>query len=135
MGVLEKTCVACVSQHFGTAERKETAHFAHRRSAQLGNATHPHVSLGRVGWGGAWGAARVVQGSVGVTAGVQNLSAQSEPSIVGLIQAGDGCVPNPVFPIQMFLVVWLKGKEGGGGFTTHLVSFHPASPPFIHSDT
>lgn len=74
---------------------------------------------GKTGWGG-W-LRGLVQGSVGVTAGCP--SAQSEPSIVGLIQAGDGRVLNPVFSIQMFLVVWLKGKEGGGGLHNPLSLF------------
>lgn len=52
-------------------------------------------------------------------------AARPEPSIVGLVQGGDGCVLNSLFSVQMFLVVWLsargeKGGDGGGGDYTTL---------------
>lgn len=45
-----KTCVACVSRHFCPAARKETAHFADRRSARQHNT--PTCLSGERGGGG-----------------------------------------------------------------------------------
>lgn len=76
MGVLEKTCVACVSQHFGPAERKESAHFAHRRSARQHNT--PTCFPGEsVGGGEGWGAARACAGFGGGNSRVSRLQVHS----------------------------------------------------------
>lgn len=117
-----ENCTLCTTQHRNTIQHTQMFLWGEGKNSKAGRGGARPRGLRRVRWGNSR---------------VSGLSARSEPSIVGLIQAGDGCVLNPLFPIQMFLVVWLKGKEGGGwgGCTTHLVSFHLASPPFLNSDT
>ena len=56
-----------------------------------------------------------------------------QPSIVGPIQGGDGCVLNSLFSVQMFLVVWLSAGKGRGGDYTTLSLTHSLSEPSAYA--